>query len=232
MRYLCAFDSFSTSSGTTQCCQIKPDMQSTYNVNTEARSHNHCCHGKAVKYYIFWVMSKRPQLQHSFNVMVLNILLYVSAFQNAVIRLLSFSAFHDIGHHLSMFISESLMMAFWNAETCRSILSTNTLNEWFICWSCTHKKMHGPNCKTRLCYTLLIGIVCVYIKSYWWWLYSNLSLANAFHLYWILTTKSFGFIHLQFLICVGTGTHTSWGPDSNGFQIITSVCVAVELFIF
>jgi hypothetical protein len=56
--------------------------------------------------------------------------------------------FHDIGHHLSMFISDSLMMAFWNAETCSSILSNNTLNEWCVCWSVTdHKKMHGPNCK-------------------------------------------------------------------------------------
>jgi hypothetical protein len=27
---------------------------------------------------------------------------------------------------------DSLMMAFWNAETCRSILSTNTLSEWCI----------------------------------------------------------------------------------------------------
>jgi hypothetical protein len=47
-----------------------------------------------------------------------------------------------------MFISDSLMMAFWNAETCSSILSTNTLNEWCICWSFTHhKKMRGPNWK-------------------------------------------------------------------------------------
>jgi hypothetical protein len=38
-------------------------------------------------------------------------------------------AFHDIEHHLNMFILDSLMMAFWNAETCRSVLSTNTLNE-------------------------------------------------------------------------------------------------------
>jgi hypothetical protein len=50
--------------------------------------------------------------------------------------------------HLSMFILDSLIMAFWSAETCRSILSTNILNEWCICWSFTHrKKMHGPNCK-------------------------------------------------------------------------------------
>jgi hypothetical protein len=28
------------------------------------------------------------------------------------IQLSSFSAFHDVGHHLSMFISDSLMMAF------------------------------------------------------------------------------------------------------------------------
>jgi hypothetical protein len=120
--------------------------------------------------YIRWV--KDQQMHHSFNVLVLNILLHVSAFQNAIIRdsdmnmlrwcpmswkqrrmaavycdrrrnglditgwripichniqLPSFSAFHDIGHHLSMFISESLMMAFWNAETCRSILSTTAL---------------------------------------------------------------------------------------------------------
>jgi hypothetical protein len=46
--------------------------------------------------------------------------------------------FHGIGHHLSIFISDSLMKAFWNTETCRSILSTNTLNEWCICWSFTH----------------------------------------------------------------------------------------------
>jgi hypothetical protein len=61
-----------------------------------------------------WV--KYQQMHHSFNVLVLNTLLHVSAF--------------------------------WNAETCRSILSTNTLNEWCICWSFIHrKKMHGPNCK-------------------------------------------------------------------------------------
>jgi hypothetical protein len=35
----------------------------------------------------------------------------------------------DVGHHLSMFISDSLMMAFLNAETCRSILKTNPLNK-------------------------------------------------------------------------------------------------------
>jgi hypothetical protein len=64
------------------------------------------------------------------------------------IQLPSFSAFHNIGQHLSMFISDSLMMAFWNAETCSSILSTNTFNEWCICWSVTHhNKMHGLNCK-------------------------------------------------------------------------------------
>jgi hypothetical protein len=40
--------------------------------------------------------------------------------------------------HLNMFISDSLTMAFWNAETCSSVLSTNTLNEWCICWSFTH----------------------------------------------------------------------------------------------
>jgi hypothetical protein len=41
-----------------------------------------------------------------------------------------------------------LMMAFWNAETCSSILSTNPLNEWCICWSFPHrKKIHGPSCK-------------------------------------------------------------------------------------
>jgi hypothetical protein len=37
------------------------------------------------------------------------------------------------GHHLSMFISDSLIMAFYNAETCRSILSTKTLHERCIC---------------------------------------------------------------------------------------------------
>jgi hypothetical protein len=39
-----------------------------------------------------------------------------------------------------------ISMAFWNAETCKSILSTNTLNEWcffclhewWICWSFTN----------------------------------------------------------------------------------------------
>jgi hypothetical protein len=33
------------------------------------------------------------------------------------------------------------------SPTCRSILVTNTLNEWCICWSFTHNKMHGSNCK-------------------------------------------------------------------------------------
>jgi hypothetical protein len=59
------------------------------------------------------------------------------------IQLPFFSAFHDIGHRLSMFILDPLMMAFWNVETCRAILSTNTLSEWCICWSLTHR----PNCK-------------------------------------------------------------------------------------
>jgi hypothetical protein len=54
------------------------------------------------------------------------------------IQLPSFYGFHDIGHHLSMFISDSLMTAFWNAEICRSILNTNTLNEWCMCWPFTH----------------------------------------------------------------------------------------------
>jgi hypothetical protein len=77
-------------------------------------------------------------MHHSCNVLVFNILLHVSVFQNALIResdmnmlrwcpvsgypdhyavchniqLLSFSVFHDIRHHLSMFISDSLMRAF------------------------------------------------------------------------------------------------------------------------
>jgi hypothetical protein len=54
------------------------------------------------------------------------------------IQLPFFSAFHDIGHYLCRFLSDSLMMEFWNAETCRSILSTNTLNECCNCWSATH----------------------------------------------------------------------------------------------
>jgi hypothetical protein len=54
----------------------------------------------------------------------------------------SFSACHDIGHHLIMFISDSLMVAFWNAETCKSILSTNTLNEWYIFWSFAHRQIN------------------------------------------------------------------------------------------
>jgi hypothetical protein len=114
---------------------------------------------------------------------VLNILLHVSAFLNAIIResdmnmlrwrpmswkaekdescilwrpdyytgtvqLPSFSASHHIGQSLRILISDSLMMAFRNAETCSSILSTNTLNEWCICWSfINRKKMHGPKCK-------------------------------------------------------------------------------------
>jgi hypothetical protein len=138
---------------------------------------------------LWWV--KDQQTHHSFNVLVLNILLHVSAFQNAIIRDsdmnmlrwcpmswkaekdgscilwqtvwwseyypdLSFSAFHDIGNHLSMFISESLIMAFQNAETCRNILSTNTVNEWCICWSFTHrvsvylKPSSGFNLKHRI----------------------------------------------------------------------------------
>jgi hypothetical protein len=56
------------------------------------------------------------------------------------VQLRSFSASYDIGHHLSMFMLESLMMEFWNAETCRSLLSINTLNEWCICWSFTYRK--------------------------------------------------------------------------------------------
>jgi hypothetical protein len=136
--------------------------------------------------HVWWV--KDQQMHHSFNVLVLNILLHVSAFQNAIIRVFninmlrlcpmtwkaekdgscilwqrrnpdpyavchsiqlpSFSAFHGIGHHLSMFILNSLMMAFWNAETCRSTLGTNTLNEWCICRSFTHhKKTQGLKCK-------------------------------------------------------------------------------------
>jgi hypothetical protein len=64
------------------------------------------------------------------------------------IQLPSFSAFHDIGNHLIMFIFDSLIMAFLNAETCRSTLSTNTLNRWCICWSFPHfMKIHGSNCK-------------------------------------------------------------------------------------
>jgi hypothetical protein len=71
-------------------------------------------------------------MHHSFNVLVLNILLHVSAFQNANITesdmnmlryypdhyavchntQLPSSAIHDTGHHLSMFILDSLMMAF------------------------------------------------------------------------------------------------------------------------
>jgi hypothetical protein len=51
--------------------------------------------------------------------------------------------------------SDSLMMAFWNAETFRSILSTNTLNEWCICWSFTHHKiMHSPKCKGLKMYSI------------------------------------------------------------------------------
>jgi hypothetical protein len=111
--------------------------------------------------FLWWLEDQ--QMHHSFNVLVLNILLHVSAFQNANIRdsryehaemvpnvgkcrrpMLqyviyspSFSAFHDTGHHLSMFIPDTLMTTFWNSETCRSILSTNTMNEWCICWSFT-----------------------------------------------------------------------------------------------
>jgi hypothetical protein len=59
------------------------------------------------------------------------------------IQLPSFSAFHDIGHHLSMSISDSQMMVFWNTETCKSILNTNTLNEWCICWSFTDRLCTG-----------------------------------------------------------------------------------------
>jgi hypothetical protein len=46
-------------------------------------------------------------------------------------------AFHDIGHHLSIFILDFPMMEFWNAETCRGVLSTNTLNEWLAVRKCT-----------------------------------------------------------------------------------------------
>jgi hypothetical protein len=67
------------------------------------------------------------------------------------IQLPSFSAYHNIWHHLSMFISDSLLMAFQNRETCGRMSSTNTLNEWRICWSFTDlKKMHGPKCKIIL----------------------------------------------------------------------------------
>jgi hypothetical protein len=142
-----------------------------------------------------WRWVKDQQMHQSFNVLVLNTFLHVSAFQTAIIResdmnmlrlcpktwkaekdgscilwqtawrswsypdhhavchniqRLSFSASHDIGHNLSIFICDSLMMAFRNAETCRRILSTNTLNDWCICWPFTHlKKMHCPKCKMK-----------------------------------------------------------------------------------
>jgi hypothetical protein len=81
------------------------------------------------------------------------------------IQLPSFSALHDIGHHLSIFILDSLMMAFWKAETCISILSTNTLSEWCICWCFTHrKKMNGPNCKN---WKMVEKIRACNITAYW-----------------------------------------------------------------
>jgi hypothetical protein len=78
--------------------------------------------------YIFLWWVKDQQMHHSFNVLVLNILLHVSAFQNTIIR----------ESNTNMFISDSHMMPFWNTETCRIILSTNTLNEWCICWTFTN----------------------------------------------------------------------------------------------
>jgi hypothetical protein len=96
------------------------------------------------------VVGTSARTQPAFHIWILHQVIsdHYAVCHNTFIHLPSFSAFHDIGHHLSMFISESLMMAFWNAETCSSILSTNTLNEWCSCWSFTHhKKMYGPNCK-------------------------------------------------------------------------------------
>jgi len=34
---------------------MKENRQCTYKRNTEARSRNHCCSGKANEYYTFWV---------------------------------------------------------------------------------------------------------------------------------------------------------------------------------
>jgi hypothetical protein len=72
------------------------------------------------------------------------------------IQLPSFSAFHNIGNQLSMFILDSLMMVFWNAKTCSSILSTNTLNEWCICWSFTQRNINVV-IVLILCFKILSG---------------------------------------------------------------------------
>jgi hypothetical protein len=67
-----------------------------------------------------------------------------------------------------MFISDSLMMAFLNAETCRSILKTNPLNKWYICLSCTHRNWTlpevaaTPNSSSNLMFKFKCGhsVVC------------------------------------------------------------------------
>jgi hypothetical protein len=61
-------------------------------------------------------------------------------------------------------------MAFWNAETCSSILSTNTLNEWCICWSFTHHKMIDvPICtphSLKICFGIYpLLLVCFEFRS-------------------------------------------------------------------
>jgi hypothetical protein len=71
------------------------------------------------------LMSKRPTNYWVKDPSPSNILTVNAVRHN--IQLPSVSAFHEIGHHLSMFISDSLITAFWNAKTCSSILSTNTL---------------------------------------------------------------------------------------------------------
>jgi hypothetical protein len=93
----------------------------------------------------------------------LNILLHVSAFQNAII---------------------SPIWTCWDGVQCRekqrmgavycdkrltssvTILSTNTLNEWCICWSFSHrKKMHGPNCKNSSYVYIQTGIYANYRRA-------------------------------------------------------------------
>jgi hypothetical protein len=66
-----------------------------------------------------------------------------------------------LGTCLSRIMFDSLMMTFYSAETCRRILSTNSLNYWCICWF-----FYLPHSE---CVFVPLGIqhaICMYVAYY------------------------------------------------------------------
>jgi hypothetical protein len=57
---------------------------------------------------------------------------------NSILTCFSFPRPWAPSQHFHIWLPDDRIL---NAEICRSILSTNTLNEWCICWSFTHQSI-------------------------------------------------------------------------------------------